>query len=302
MSIKGRIEKNKELAQFTSWEVGGCAQYYLAPENLEELKQAVLFASEHNYEISILGGGSNVLISDEGVTGLLIHTYKLNSVKVIEDNNKIIVEALAGTPKSEVLKVFMKQRLAPAIFLAGLPGDVAGGVVMNAGIGQKKQPREFVEIVDSFDVLSVDSSGTLVEKTFMNDQVNWSYRKSLGWQPGVITKVRLSWPNEPNPEVLKMVREGNKRRKTTQPLSQPSCGSVFKNPEGDHSGRLIESLGLKGFQIGGAQVSDKHANFIVNLGDATAKDIHELIQYVQNKVFEKFQIKLTNEVIYLGSW
>jgi UDP-N-acetylmuramate dehydrogenase len=179
---------------------------------------------------------------------------------------------------------------------------MAGGVVMNAGVGHKVAPREFHEIVESFDVLSFDVEGELQEITYKQNDVRWEYRHSREWQPGVITRVRVRWPNKPDDQVLKDVREGNKRRKSTQPLSEPSCGSVFKNPTGDYAGRLIEACGLKGFSIGGAQVSEKHANFIVNKDNSTALDIHKVIEHVQKVVQEKYQMRLTNEVVYLGEW
>ena len=112
--------------------------------------------------------------------------------------------------------------------------------------------------------------------------------------------MRVTWPNQPDDGVLKVVRDSNKRRKTTQPLNWPSCGSVFKNPDGDHAGRLIEASGLKGFKIGGAQVSEKHANFIINAGGASADDIHRVIVHVQDEVKRLHQVELTNEVVYLG--
>lgn len=296
------INKNVNLSQWTSWGVGGSAEFYCAPENIEELKEAMLWARKNSKAIGLLGGGTNILVSDQGVEGLTIHTHRMNKVSIIESTERFLVEAETGAPKAEVLKLFMKQRLAPAVFLAGLPGDMGGGVVMNAGVGHKVAPREFVEIVDGFDVLELNSDGEFIEKSFKKDDVHWVYRHSSGWQPGIITKVRVSWPNQPDDEVLKRVRDGNKRRKDTQPLNMPSCGSVFKNPEGDHSGRLIEAAGLKGTLIGGAQVSEKHANFIVNTGNATAMDIHKLMQLVQQTVLEKFQINLTNEVVYFGKW
>lgn len=296
------IQTNVSLSDFTSWKVGGLAEYYCAPQNFDELKTVMLEARSKLLPVTILGGGTNVLVSDDGVSGLVIHTHLLNSVEVLEEGENLVIEAFGGTPKSEVLKLFMKYRLEPAIFLAGLPGDMAGGIVMNAGVGHKVLPREFCEIVQSFDVFTYSHNADIEERTFEHKDVVWSYRKSKNWQPGVITKVRVSWPNNPNDDVLKAVREGNRRRKDTQPLSEPSCGSVFKNPEGDHSGRLIEVSGLKGFQIGGAQVSEKHGNFIVNKGHSTAMDIHKVISHVQKTVEEKHKIRLTNEVVYLGEW
>ena len=297
-----KIEENKSLAEFTSWLVGGVAERYVAPQNLDELKEVMALAHKNHWPLTVLGGGTNVLVSDEGVSGLVVHTHLLNKVQVLQEKPNLVIEAECGAQKSEVLKIFMKFRLTPAIFLAGLPGDMAGGVVMNAGVGHQVAPREFHEIVQGFDVLSFDETGSVVESSFDKEQIQWEYRKSRNWQPGLISRVRVEWPNQPDEEVLKSVRDGNKRRKSTQPLSEPSCGSVFKNPEGDHAGRLIEASGLKGFHIGGAQVSEKHANFVVNKGKATAQDIHEVIQHVQKTVFEKHNVKLTNEVVYLGVW
>ncbi|MCB0378783.1 MAG: UDP-N-acetylmuramate dehydrogenase [Bdellovibrionales bacterium] len=302
MSDSLPIIENKNLAEFTSWKVGGAAQYYCAPRSIDELKQALIWAEQNQQPVTLLGGGTNVLVSDQGVQGLLIHTLDYTGISSRIEGDLFIVEALGGTQKSEVLKEFIKQRLRPAIFLAGLPGDMAGGVVMNAGVGHDVSPKEFCDIIYSVDVLELKKDGQFEEKHFKKEEIAWSYRKSKNWQPGVITKVSVAWPNEPDDQVLKEVREGNARRKSTQPLNFPSCGSVFKNPEGAHSGALIEKAGLKGFKVGDAQVSEKHANFIVNCGKATATDIDQLIKSVQKTVKDKFQINLTNEVVYLGQW
>lgn len=296
------IEKNKDLSPFTSWRVGGCADQYCAPQSLQQLKEIMEWAHQQNLPITLLGGGSNVLISDRGVDGLVVHTIDLNQLKILSDEDFLVLETEAGCLKSEALKVFLKYRLAPATFLAGLPGDMAGGVVMNAGVGHKVAPREFYEIVKSFTVFRINAEGKVEEHQYSTDQIQWNYRKSQNWQPGVIASVVVQWPNQPDDEVLKSVREGNKRRKTSQPLSSPSCGSVFKNPEGDHAGRLIEATGLKGFSIGDAQVSEKHANFIINKGAATATDIDKVIKHVQQTVEAQQGVKLTNEVVYLGRW
>lgn len=301
MLLPTGLEQQKSLKPFTSWLVGGSAEYYWAPTNVNELKMALQWADEGGVPVTVLGGGSNVLVSDQGVSGLVLHTHKMTGVEILPDPQRLRLKCLAGTLKSEALKIFLKERLAPAVFLAGLPGDMAGGVVMNAGVGHSVSPREFVEIVDRFAVLKKNNN-IWNEVVYEREQIQWHYRKSLGWQKGVITWVEVSWPREPDEEVLKQVRQGNQRRKDTQPLQQPSCGSVFKNPPQDHAGRLIEAAGLKGFRSGNAQVSTKHANFIVNLGDATANDIQQVILHVQETVKAKFQIELTNEVVYLGQW
>ncbi len=296
------IEKNRSLKSYTSWQVGGSARFYCAPETVDQLKQALAYSKQKKIPYFILGGGTNTLISDRGIDGLVIHTHKLKGTEVLKDKKNLVINALAGTPKSDVLKYFVKHRLWPAVFLAGLPGDMAGGVVMNAGVGYKVSPKEFVEIVKSFDVIFLRENGKFGGKTFQKEEVRWFYRKTRGWQPGVITRVCVHWPNEPDNKVLEALRTGNKKRRETQPLDQPNCGSVFKNPQGDRAGRLIEAAGLKGLCVGGARISEKHANFIVNTGHATACDIHNLMKEIQLQVFKRFQIRLTNEVVYLGQW
>jgi UDP-N-acetylmuramate dehydrogenase len=298
------IKQNESLAKYTSWLVGGIADYFAEPSTESELLQALDFAKVQKLPVSILGGGSNVLISDAGVRGLVICLKKFSKVEIKEsDSQRLEITALAGTSKSELLKIFLKYKLSPALFLAGLPGDIGGGVVMNAGVAENFSPREFVELVDWIRVLDF-SSGTPASKVFQKSELDWSYRHCLGWGPGVIVEVGLSWPLSPKDEsVLEKVREANKLRLSKQPLDMPSCGSVFKNPPpetGFKAAQLIDSCGLKGFQIGQAQVSKKHANFIVNLGGATASDIWSLIQHVQKTVKAQKGLDLVTEVVHIG--
>lgn len=288
----------------TSWLVGGSADFLIRPRNIDELREAQEWVAQRSLPVTILSGGSNVLVSDRGVRGLTISLRKFSSAIVTESGPagerpaRLEIEALAGTSKSELLKIFLKHKLEPALFLAGLPGDVGGGVVMNAGVGEMMKPREFVEFTDWVEVLKPD--GGLARYT--RSELQWSYRHCLGWQPGIIARVGLSWPLEPSGDILDRVKAANKTRLTKQPLDLPSCGSVFKNPPGTSSGREIEKAGLKGFTIGGAQVSTKHANFIVNLGEATARDVDAVIKHVQKTVRESAGIELKTEVVYLGDW
>jgi len=298
----GCIKKNVPLAQWTSWQVGGAAEFYASPSTNKELIDALEWAHKQSFPVTVLGQGTNVLVADSGVPGLVLHMKNFNQILDAQsDKDFFKVRCQAGALKSDLLKIFIKNKLAPALFLAGLPGDIGGGIVMNAGIGQKEVPREFCEIIHSFEVLRWQEDHIEAHKV-MADEIQWEYRKSRGWQPGIISEVEIIWPNRPDENLLKKVREGNARRKKTQPLHQPSCGSVFKNPEGHFSGQLIENAGLKGFAIGGAQVSEKHANFIVNVNQASAQDIHDVMAHVEKTVFEKFQVRLTNEVVYFGHW
>jgi UDP-N-acetylmuramate dehydrogenase len=306
------ILENVSLKQYAWWKIGGPADFFCLPESLAEIEKAVMFAKSRGLPITILGGGTNVLISDAGVEGLVICMRKLVGATVDDGGgggggSRIHITAWAGAPKAELTKIFMKRKLAPALFMCGLPGDVGGGVVMNAGVSEKIQPREFVEIVDWVEVLSLDEGKV---RRFQRDELDWRYRHSSGWQPGIVVRVGLSWPMEPDEEIPRKVKDATKNRLQRQPLDLPSCGSTFKNPKpvgGEGApiaaGALIEQAGLKGYQVGGAQVSPKHANFIVNIkGDATAADVSAVISHVRSEVKRQFGVDLETEVKLLGRW
>jgi UDP-N-acetylmuramate dehydrogenase len=290
------IQKNISLKRYNSWLVGGNAEFFGQPANVEELKEQVAWAQSQNLKIHILGTGSNVLISDQGLPGLCLQLSKLTGIETIESGADVLFHCWAGTGKSELLKIFLKYKLQAALFIAGIPGQIGGGIAMNAGIAEQISPREFVEIVDWIEVLKIPS---LKIERFAQKDLQWDYRHCTGWQPGIITRVGLKLLNQPTPDILDKVRAANLLRAQRQPLELPSCGSVFVNPSGDKAGRLVEASGLKGFRIGGAQVSEKHANFIVNLGSATAKDLEDVIFHVQKTVEQKFSVKLRTEVVWL---
>ena len=296
MSLK--ILKNVNCAEYTSWLVGGEAEHFCLPENIQQLQEAMDFSKQQNLPVTILGGGSNVLISDQGIPGLTICLRRFSGVSFETRDGRIFIQALSGTAKSELLKIFLKNKLAPALFLAGLPGDVGGGVVMNAGVAESFHPREFMEFVDSIEVMNPKGEIHQINKS----DLKISYRHTDGWQPNIITTVNMSWPLEEDLEILNKVKEANKTRLSKQPLDMPSCGSVFKNPEGFKAAQLIDQCGLKGFRIGDAQVSLKHANFIVNLDQARATDIWDVILHVQKTVLEQKNVQLKTEVVRLGRW
>ncbi len=296
------IEKDVVLAPYTSWQVGGPAELFCLPTDLDQVKDAYRYAKENDLSVSILGSGTNALISDQGISGLTICAKKLKASEGKESDGRFEVIAESGVLKTELLKIFIKRKLPPAEFLAGVPGDVGGGVVMNAGVGEQIKPREFVEITDWIEVLSLNEESFLEIIKYERDELRWSYRHCHGWEPGFIYRAQISWEDVPDPEVVKRVREANQKRLKKQPLDMPSCGSVFVNPEGHKSGQLIDQCGLRGFSIGDAQVSEKHANFIVNTGNATATDIDKVIRHVQAEVKKQKAIELRTEVVYLGAW
>ncbi len=292
------IQEKVMLSPYTSWQIGGPAEYFCLPITQDQLIDAIKWAKENNKKISVLGGGSNILISDQGVLGLTICLKKYSGIEFIEQHNKYEWICLAGTSKSELLKQFLKLKLAPALFLAGLPGDVGGGVVMNAGVSENMQPREFCEITEWIEVVSFDG----LPKKILSSDLKWNYRHCEGWQDGVISKVCIAWERKPQENILNQVKEANINRLSKQPLDLPSCGSVFRNPKGHKAAQLIDQCGLKGKRIGSAEVSTKHANFIVNTGGATAKDTLSLIQLVQKIVKEKAGVDLQTEVVLMGQW
>ncbi len=289
------------------------------PESLEDLQKGLVWAQEQGVPVTFISGGTNILISDRGVRGLVISLRKMTGIEEEERGGRLLLNVWAGTSKSELLKSFLKRRVAPALFLAGLPGDVGGGVVMNAGVSESIVPREFCEIVDWIEVISFGHSGEpyqlgkgiLISShvdvqnavRLNRDQLQWSYRRCGGWRPGVIVRVGCSWPLEADASILEKVKVANQRRLSLQPLEFPNCGSVFKNPsDRQRAGMLIDQCGLKGLRWGDAQISEKHANFIVNLGQAKAMDIYGLMEHARKRVKEKFGLELESEIVRVGDW
>ncbi len=328
------IETAVSLASLTSWRVGGPAEFLVQPRSIDEVLSAVQWALDKEVAITVLGGGTNVLVSDAGVKGLVVALRRLTGLTTevrkeapvkkqqeagaqlpnldIKSGNRgvqapapgmgtLSIECLAGTSKTDLLKIFLKHKLMPALLVAGLPGDVGGGIAMNAGVSEPIVPREFVEITEWIEVVKWTSGVPQVVRMEASE-LEWSYRHCKGWEAGIIVRAGLSWPMDENADVLNLVRAANLARAHKQPLDLPSCGSVFINPPGKASGRLIEAAGLKGFKIGGAKVSEKHANFIVNYNQASAGDIHQVIETVRSVVREQTGIHLKTEVVYLGEW
>lgn len=290
-----KMKKNIKLAPYTSWLVGGEAEFFSEPESIQALKETILEADKNKITVTVLGGGTNVLISDDGIKGLVISLKKLQGIEILKKEGFLNFWALAGTTKSELLKTFLKNKLEPAKMLAGLPGQVGGGVVMNAGVSEKLKPREFVEIVEAIEVLRPTGALEIIEAK----NLKWDYRHCEGWRPGIITRVKFLWPMEPDEKVISEVKALNLLRLKKQPLEWPSCGSVFRNPLPESAGNLIERAGLKGHSFGGAQISEKHANFIINRGNAKATDIEALMKLCVEEVKRQFSISLSSEVIFL---
>lgn len=293
------IVQNQNLKSKNHWGIEATADYFCQPKNEEELREALIWAKDKKLKLSVLGGGTNVLISDKGIRGLLISSACLNHIEFKKQDSCLKIKAEAGVPKFQLMSIFKKEGLSPCIFLSGLPGDIGGGLIMNAGVsGKNFKPLNFSEIVSSIEVMT--SKGL---QHYNKEDIEWSYRKTYGWpQDSVILKACFVWPLQKYESVNDQIKRELKNRRVRQPLEWPSCGSVFQNPYPNHAGALIEKAGLKGFSKGGAMISKKHGNFIINKGGATAKDIDHLIKEVVKIIKAQFQISLKLEVHYLGDW
>lgn len=284
------ILQNTNLASYTTFKIGGPADVIFIPANLVELQQAMKFLHAHDIPTTIFGCGSNVLISDKGIRGVvIIISEKFNKV-VITDN---YVQAQAGITVTDLTKIVVENSLAGLEFAIGIPGSVGGAVFMNAGA----YGSEFANVVHK--VTAISAKGELQEYT--REQLQFAYRHSI-FQDNkeLIWQVDFVLPVADKTELIKTINDLTVKRNSKQPLEMPSAGSVFKRPVGYYAGTLIEQAGLKGKSIGGAQVSEKHAGFIVNKGGAKAQDVLELIESIRKIVWEKFAVQLESEVRFIG--
>lgn len=287
--LKGRLLSNEPLAKYTSWRVGGVADRLYLPFDKQDLC-AFIKSLPDSEPVFWMGLGSNLLIRDGGIRGTVINTKgRLKEMRVAA-NGTVYVEA--GVPCAHVARFCADQGLADAEFLAGIPGTMGGALKMNAGAFGGETWR----IVKSAEMLNSRGDVTLRDPK----EFSISYRSVKSSNDEWFLSANLSLEPGDSGASIQKIKGLLDTRAKTQPTNQPSCGSVFKNPEGDFAARLIEATRLKGYSIGGACVSEKHANFIVNTGTATAADIENLIKYVQRKVQYIHGVVLQTEVCVIG--
>ena len=282
-----------KLADYTTWRVGGAAEWLAEPTSLEETQAWIEWAAHQGMPCRVIGAGSNLLIHDDGLPGLSLCLRKLQGLQL--DATTGTVEVLAGEPIPSLARRAARAGLHGLEWSVGIPGTAGGAAVMNAGA----QGGCTAEWLESVRVMPMEG-GNCFE--LQRDQLDFAYRHSrLQDDNLVVLSARFRLQPGHDPDELKRVTTANlSHRTTTQPYQQPSCGSVFRNPEPLKAGRLIEEQGLKGTRIGGAEISTVHANFIVNTGDAEAKDIAKLIQLVQDRIEAEHGIRLHPEVKRLG--
>lgn len=282
----GRYEENVSLKKYTTYRVGGIAKYIVYPRNVSKLIKLIQILERLNIKFKILGRGSNLLFSNKMFDGVLI---KLDCFDDLEFFSKNKVRVGAGFSLIKLSLLAAKRGLTGLEFASGIPGSVGGAVFMNAGAYKS----DMGYIVESVKVLTPEYKVIILE----NKEMNFHYRTSyLQTHPGYIClEVIIKLQKGKKEAIEEVIRERKKRRLESQPLELPSAGSVFRNPENNYAGKLIEDLGLKGLKKGGAMISDKHANFIVNYKNAESEDIKYLIDLCQEKVYEKYKIKLKCE-------
>ena len=287
-SLSG-IQKNISLRDFTTFKIGGRAKYFFIAKTKEDLLSAVSTAKKFRLPFFILGGGSNVLISDKGYAGLVIK-IKNQDLKI----EKSEINAEAGVPLGQLLTSAAGSSLTGLEWVVGIPGTVGGAVYGNAG-GFGKSMKDTIKEVEVLDLKDLK-----IERYGLKD-CKFSYRESIFKKNKnlIIISVIFKLRKLAKSKIGKKIKEYSDYRKEHQPLNLPSAGSVFKNPPGFSAGALIEKCGLKGKKIGDVKISEKHANFIVNLGNGRSKDVKKLISLAKTKVKDKFKINLEEEIQYL---
>ncbi len=293
-NLECMIQPQVSLADFTTFRVGGAAEWFVAPQSLTDLQTSYAWAIQQGLPITFLGAGSNLLISDRGLPGLIISTRYLRQQTFDPNTGQIIVDA--GKPLPQLAWQAARRGWSGLEWAVGIPGTVGGAVVMNAGAHGGCTADYLVEA----HILNPDGTLEILKKS----DLAYSYRSSVlqGSQRLVIRAI-FQLDTGLSPEQVKATTQGHlDHRLTTQPYDWPSCGSVFRNPLPKTAGWLIEHTGLKGYKVGGAQIAQKHANFIINCGNANATDIFELIHYVQQQVEGEWSLLLHPEVKMLGEF
>ncbi len=284
-----RVLTDVSMKQFTAFKSGGNADVVLFPQTIDELLFILKILKDVEIPYEIIGNGSNIIVTDGGIEGAVIILTQLKGITVKENT----ISALAGNLLSEVANAAMKNALTGMEFASGIPGSIGGAVYMNAGAygGEIKDILKEVKFIDENNQL----------RTLTVDQLQMDYRTSIfSGNSHIIVSALFQLASSESNAIKEKMAQLNAQRRLKQPLNYPSAGSTFKRPEGYFAAKLIEDAGLKGFRIGGAMVSEKHAGFIINYENATSNDILSLIDEVQKKVYEQFSVTLIPEVRIIG--
>lgn len=286
---KEEILVDEPMKNHTWFEIGGTADILVIPDSVDKLIQVIHFVKKNHIPAFLIGNGSNLLVRDGGIRGIVIKTEMINHMEV--RGNKIIAEC--GALLSDISDMAYEMELTGFEFACGIPGTLGGAVFMNAGA----YDGEMSFVLDSVRVITPE----LDVKVLTKDELELGYRTSaVKKRDYIVLDAVITLIPGVKEDIRSKIGDLTNRRKERQPLEFPSAGSTFKRPTGYYAGKLIQDAGLKGFQIGGAQVSEKHSGFLINRDNADAEDVLNLIRYIQTTVMEKFQVQLSTEVLIVG--
>ena len=287
-SITGEVLRNEPMSLHTTFKIGGAADFLVQPSTCDEIRGLVKLLREENIPFAVIGNGSNLLVSDNGFRGVVIKLLK-NFSEIRADGETVYAQA--GATLSALAAFAAERGLDGLQFASGIPGSVGGAVLMNAGAygGQMSDVIVKTKYIDkNSEIRTAEEHG-------------FAYRSSVFQKNGgIILETELLLRRGSKDEIYEKMRAFAEARREKQPLNYPSAGSAFKRPEGYFAAKLIDNAGLRGFSVGGAQVSEKHTGFVINRGTATEKDVSELLQKVSDTVFEKFGVRLEREIKFLG--
>lgn len=290
---KEKIKQNEPMKEHTSLKIGGPAEFFVKVNSVEELKKVLQFCRTNQIPLTVVGNGSNLLVLDKGIKGIVVKTElkQIQIENINEDKVEVIVDD--GVQLGLLAQKLLKEEITGFEELSGIPGTIGGAVVMNAGAHGK----EMKDVVTEVTAIDYDRNMSI----FTNEQSEFRYRHSK-FSDGeyIILQVKLLLEKGKKEEIKSKMEEYAQYRKEKQPIEYPSAGSTFKRGTDFITAKLIDEAGLKGYSIGGAKISEKHAGFVINTGNATAQDVLDLVKYVTDKVYEKFGKKIELEVKILG--
>lgn len=289
---KEKILYNEPMSKHTTFKIGGPAECFIKIDNIDDLKEILSFVKENKVPLTVVGNGSNLLVLDNGIKGITT-CIKLEGIELKEENDFYILKVASGEKIGKVARMMCSKEISGMEELLGIPGTIGGAIRMNA----EAHKKEMKDIVTK--VTCVDYDGNI--KEFSNEEMKFEYRKSLlKEEKYIVLEVELKLQLGKKEEIQEKIEKYSRYRKEKQPMEYPSAGSTFKRGDDFITAKLIDDAGLKGYSIGGAEVSTKHSGFIINKGNATAKDVLDLVEYVKDEVYKKFNKNIELEIEVIG--
>lgn len=286
------ILKDEPMSKHTSFKIGGNAEYFIKIKTIQNLKKVLILANKNNIPVTIVGNGTNLLIREGGIKGFVLK-LELNDFRIKRNANEVLITVEAGMSLAALSAIALREEIAGLEFLSGIPGTIGGAIRMNAGA----YGTEMKDIVVKTKVMTYDGK----MKNFTLEEQKFSYRNSIfSNNEFIILETTIKLQKGKKEEIENKMQEYSLSRKSSQPFEYPNAGSTFKRKEGVITAKLIDECGLKGFNVGDAEVSMKHAGFIINKGNATADEVLELVKVVKDKVKEKFDVDIELEILVLG--